>query len=221
MRKLNKTDLLALEYKNWEDAIPKGTNHPGYNSSKGRRFYYDIIANLIWVQKGLCAYTEYKLQDFDKCAAAYWQDARFSKFDFAGELDHYDPSLKQNQAWLWDNFFLIDSDVNSKKVKGSKSPKGILKPDKGDFDPHFYLEYNIDEHFFKPSPERTIQEQQDIFHDITVLGLNWQPTVERRKAYLLDKIIDVTYQKLTYDEAYGSLYQFFTAFELCKQYMLD
>jgi len=219
MRKIDKRDILATQYKKWLDNLLEDADHPKYNSSKSK-YYYDIIANLIWIQKGLCAYTEYFMQDYQQYRDANWTGGVFPEFAFAGELDHYYPHLKENRGWLWDNFFLIDADVNSKKVKGSKVPFGILKPDKIDFDPFYYLEYDISNHLFLPSNERGIDEQLDILHDLKVLGLNWQPTVERRANYLNPIINDVRYGVLTYDDAYGRLYQFFTAFELCKNYMI-
>ncbi len=220
MRKIDKTEILAVKYKEWQDNFPITESHPKYNSSAGQ-FYYDIIANLIWVQKGLCAYTEYMMQDFEKCNPANWEDNRFKQFSFAGELDHYDPTLKNNQAWLWDNFFLIDSDVNSKKVKGTKKPNSLLKPDNPGFDPSYYLEYDVSIHEFIPSRIRTFNEQSSILHDINTLGLNWQPTVERRAKYLNELINDVKYGAVTFEKSKSGLYQFFTAFELCKEYMLS
>jgi hypothetical protein len=220
MRKLDKTEILAIGYKNWQDGFLHNEPHPKYNSSAGK-FYYDIIANLIWIQKGLCAYTEFRMQDFTKCTPENWNNNTFKKFDFAGELDHYNPSLKNTQGWLWDNFFLIDSDVNSKKVKGSKKPHSLLKPDKPDFNPCFYLEYDVTSHLFRPSKIRTIDEQNLILHDINALGLNWQPTVERRAKYLNEIINDVKYGVVTFENANLNLFQFFTAFELSKNYMLN
>ena len=219
MQPLNKTQILATDYKIWQDNLTgTGTNHPAYNSSGGQ-FYYDIISNLIWIQKGLCAYTEFKLQAYAKCGAEFWNNGVFSKFTFAGELDHYDPTLKTNQGWLWDNFFLIDSDVNSKKVKGSNRPNGILKPDKVDFNPAYFLEYDMANHLFIPNRDREFAEQALIKHDIDTLGLNWQPTVERRTFYLNDIINDVKYGATTFEAAEQQLYQFFTAFKLCRNYI--
>lgn len=86
MRRLDKTDILATNYKEWLDALAEDINHPTYKSSKGK-FYYDIIANLIWIQKGLCAYTEFCMQDYDKCGVEHWTNGFFKQFEFAGELD--------------------------------------------------------------------------------------------------------------------------------------
>lgn len=218
MRKLDKTEILAVEYKNWQDSFAVNEAQPKYNSSAGK-FYYDVIANLIWIQKGLCAYTEYMMQGFEKCNPVNWNNNKFKQFTFAGGLDHYDPTLKNTQGWLWDNFFLIDSDVNSKKVKGSKKPNSLLKPDKPDFDPSYYLEYDVSIHEFIPNRTRTFEEQNLILQDINTLGLNWQPTVERRAKYLNEIINDVKYGVVTFENAYSNLIQFFTAFELSKKYM--
>jgi hypothetical protein len=219
MQPLDKTQVFAKPYKTWQDNLTAtNTNHPAYNSSKGE-FYYDIIANLIWVQKGLCAYTEYRLQAFEKCAEKFWDNGKFQKFDFAGELDHYDPTLKANQSWLWDNFFLIDADINSKKVKGNKQPNGILKPDKADFNPADFLEYEIATHLFIPSRLLQPEEQYRVLHDIDTLGLNWQPIKERREEYLNEFLLDVKYKKITFVDAMNKLTQFFTAFRLCREYL--
>ena len=219
MQPLDKTEIFATDYKQWQDnLVATGTSHPAYNSSAGK-FYYDIVSNLIWAQKGLCAYTEFKLQAFEKCGRTFWTKGTFTKFEFAGELDHYNPALKKEQGWLWDNFFLIDADVNSKKVKGSKEPKGLLKPDKKNFDPTYFLEYDMSNHIFIPNRIREFEAQRLIKHDIDTLGLNWQPTVERREFYLNEKINDVRYGVITFEEAEANLYQFFTAFKLCKNYI--
>jgi hypothetical protein len=218
MRKIDKTEILATAYKTWESNIKSGEPHPKYNSSGGR-FYYDIIANLVWVQKGLCAYTEYQMQGYGHVSPENWTDNKYPQFDFAGELDHYDPDLKTEQGWLWDNFFLIDADINSKKVKGAIKPNGLLKPDKADFDPSFYIEYDVNTHLFCPNRNRTAAEQLDIKHDIETLGLNWDPIKTRRESYLNKKIRAVKYGQQTYSETFTELYQFFTAFELSRPYM--
>jgi len=56
MRKIEKDLTLATAYKKWLDGLNKsGEEHPEYTSNG--KFYQDIVANLLWVQKGLCAYT--------------------------------------------------------------------------------------------------------------------------------------------------------------------
>jgi hypothetical protein len=218
MRKLDKTQLIATAYKNWLDALPAEQSHPPYNSSSGA-YYHDIVANLNWIQKGLCAYTEEFMQQYEHTNPTNWNNGRFRKFDCDGQLDHYNPALKANQGWLWDNFFLINGVINSKKVKGAKKPNGILKPDKPNFEPSFWLEYNIERHVFIPNRNRTIEEQEAILHDIDTLGLNWDPIKTRRQLYL-NKIIRPVKEKIkTYTEAFEELHQFFTAFILCKEYM--
>ena len=49
MQKIDKSLTLATEYKKWLDSINKKAKHPIYTSSN-HRFYYDVIANLLWVQ---------------------------------------------------------------------------------------------------------------------------------------------------------------------------
>jgi hypothetical protein len=219
MRKLDKTQLLATHYKAEIDNLPQDQPHPAYTSSAWKSYYYDIVANLNWVQKGLCAYTEVLLQDYEHTAPEKWTDGRYGRFECAGQLDHYDPDLKVAQGWLWDNFFLVDAAINSKKVKGSKKPNGILEPDKPDFDPAYWLEYNTEYHIFIPNSGRTIEEQNATLHDINTLGLNWGTVKDRRQKYLNKAMRTVIDKDKSFSDAFAELYQFFTAFELSKAYM--
>lgn len=59
MRKIDKTKILATQYKSWEE---KQDFHPSFSNKKERdQFYIDIVANLIHLQKGVCAYSEIML----------------------------------------------------------------------------------------------------------------------------------------------------------------
>jgi len=105
MRKIEKSLSLATIYKKWLDETNStGVKHPEYNSSEFR-FYKDIVANLLWVQKGLCAYTEMYLMDYDRVKPSEWKKGRFKDFDFMGQLDHYESTLKKDKGWDGLTFF--------------------------------------------------------------------------------------------------------------------
>jgi hypothetical protein len=213
MRKINKNLALATAYKSWLEKLAKdGSDHPAYNSAN-HKFYYDIVANLLWVQQGLCAYTEMYLINPADIEPKKWEKGKFSKFEFLGQLDHYNPSLKDKLGWDWDNFFMVHSDVNVKR-KGQKKGNNILKPDEAHYDPLYYLEYDFKTHNFLPNRSRDFDEQQKILEDIHILGLNFKPIIDYRKDYLKPLMDDVLLGKVTIVEARKSLQKFYTAFDM-------
>jgi hypothetical protein len=218
MKFLNKKIVFATAYKKWVDDLEnKKTNHPVYNSSNGK-YYYDIVANLLWIQEGLCAYTERRLQNHLPFHKTKWKKGKYKKFEFAGQLDHYDNSLKKEKGWLWENFFLIDSDINV-KLKRDKTPLGVLKPDLITFNPFDLLQYEITTHIFIPNSSLNFTDQIKVLKEINLLGLNFQPIIDIRREYLSPIIEDVKYHKKTFDKALSELNQFFTAFLMAKEYM--
>ena len=85
MQKIDKGQLLATNYKAWIDAInARSAAHPEYNSSKNK-YYNDIVANLLWVQRGLCAYTEMFLMDPEGVKPALWVSGSIAKIEFLGQ----------------------------------------------------------------------------------------------------------------------------------------
>ena len=210
--------MLAIAYKEWLDKIEsENRDHPGYNSSSGE-FYLDIVSNLLWIQKGLCAYTEHFLCDHSQLGPEQWKDGRYgqSKYGFLGQLEHYDESLKPAKGWLWSNFFVVDTDINAKNKK-RRPVKYALKPDADNYDPFFLLQYDIRTHHFLPNENRDISLQENILHDINVLGLNFQPIITDRREILNPLIEEVKYKRKTIEEARLSLREYFTAFEMMLQ----
>lgn len=204
---------MATKYKEWLDKIEEdGKNHPDYDSQ--HRFYIDVVANLLWIQEGLCAYTEQFLFDHTELSEDKWNKGRFGKgkFEFYGHVEHYDESLKKAKGWLWSNLFIVQADVNNKK--GTKSVKYALKPDADDYDPFFLLEYDFKEHRFLPNSNRDFDLQENILHDINVLGLNFQSLVQDRKALLNTLVEEVNLNKKTVEESRQSLREYYTAFEM-------
>lgn len=217
MQRIDKSTVLANEYKLWEENLEANqTKHPPYNSSK-HKYYHDIVANLFYCQKGLCAYSEAFL-----CPATFyqpenWQQGKYvGKAEFLGQLEHFDPELKANKAWLWDNLFMVHSDINTKQ-KGSKPVDAILKPDREGYNPFELLRYDEQEHKFYPNIEKVTDEatQQRIISMILVLGINFPPFIDLRRE-LLNKIkTGIEFGNETWQNARVS--QFPTAFEMLKK----
>lgn len=214
MRKLDKTKVLATAYKEWLNNLEQEQkNHPEYKSSN--EFYIDVVANLLWIQDGLCAYTEQFLFDPVELGEENWKEGKFGKgkFEFFGHLEHYDESLKENKGWLWSNLFIAHSDINTKR-KGSKAVRYALKPDADNYDPFYLLQYDFNSHRFLPNIDRELDEQDNILHDINVLGLNYQPVVQDRKIQLNTLIEEVRLKKKSLQEARVTLREYRTAFQM-------
>lgn len=217
MRRIDKNiPLLASVYKKWLDNLEEtNANHPEYSSQ--HKFYVDVVANLLLIQQGLCAYTEQFLFDSRELTEDYWQSGRFSKgrFDFYGHLEHYDESLKEKKGWLWSNLFVVQADINNKK--GTKSVLYALKPDDDNYDPFYLLEYNFREHRFLPNRNRDLDQQEKILHDINVLGLNFQSLIQERRLNLNPIIESINLNQNSILVARTKLREYFTAFEMCIQ----
>ena len=213
MQKINKENILALVYKEWIDKIESNNeDHPEYSSR--HEYYLDIIANLLWVQNGLCAYTEMMLFDAGELTTDKWVNGRFTeKFKFFGHLEHYDETLKKKKGYLWSNLFVAHADVNSKN-KGSRKVSYALKPDVDNYDPFYLLQYDFKNHQFFPNTDRDEDLQLNILNDINVLGLNFQPVVQQRRKKLTPLIESVRLKQRTLAEARSELYEFYTSFEM-------
>lgn len=181
MKKINKTCDLSTVYKTWEEGLETTKQpHPKYNSSKGK-FYWDIIMQLHRCQGGLCAYTEQELCDEPFFAAEKWIDEKYSENPGYegrfGDLEHFDESKKSKkeevigrQDWLWDNFFVVHSEINRRK--GTKSVDDILKPDLPDYDPFEKLEYDFETHVFLPNSNLPENDFKRVENMINTLGIN-------------------------------------------------
>ncbi len=223
MRKINKTCDLSTVYKAWEEALEAANQaHPKYNSSKGV-YYWDIVMQLHRCQEGLCAYTEQELCDEPLFAEDKWENGSYAnlpqKEGRVGQLEHFDESLKSKQSeaagkkdWLWDNFFMIDSDVNQRK--GTKPVDNILKPDSNDYDPFEKLDYDFETHVFIPNSELSDVDFERVESMIKVLGINHVYSIRRK---FLKKRLRLKY--LYNDDIHENLIQFPTAFEMIERKM--
>lgn len=226
MRRIDKSKILSKAYKTWEkDLEENNTLHPKYSHTKTREAYYlDIVMNLLNCQNGICAYTEMSLcnpKDYDE---DNWKDGKYnaSKPEKFGQLEHFDESLKSKKGkagkkdWLWDNFFMVHSDINT-IVKRSKSVDSILKPDTKKYDPFHLMKYNPTTDFFIPNDESlTIEEQKRVATVIETLGINFDIVVNKRRKYLIMNSKSLEFAYLTnYEEPEPK--EFITAHEMIKR----
>ncbi len=213
MRKIDKTKILSTNYKTWEEDIERsGNDHPNYISSATRREHYiDVVMNLLHIQEGLCAYTEMSLCSNDQFSEENWEDGNYSDRNpqILGQLDHFNPELKATKGWLWDNFFFIESDINT-KVKGKQTVDDVLKPDRLDYDENELFEYDSRNHIFIANTDLAEDLQERINVMILKLGINFDPVIDKRKEYLNDKL---KMKKFGLD---FDINQFPTAFKMCS-----
>lgn len=190
MRKIDKSTLLSTKYKAWEEALESSnTEHPEYHSN--HKYYVDVVMNLLHAQDGLCAYTEQILCDEPLYDEKHWKAGRYNGKKLAfGELEHFDPSKKVKKAWLWDNFLMIDSQVN--RLKRDKPVSYLLKPDSPTYDPFKLLAYDINEHIFIANPldkSTTETEKQEINRMLREVFQINHPTIIRKRKDKLNPIL--------------------------------
>ncbi len=189
MKKINKTQILSTKYKEWEDKFEKNNEpHQKYNST-ANIYYRDVVMNLLFCQKGLCAYTEVQLCPQDAILKTKWNDGQYGDAEksFNGELEHFDETLKSKKKeiiakkdWLWSNFFMVDSDTNNRK--GTKKVDYILKPDGADYNEFELLDYNIDTHIFVANLSLSEEKRKKINYMLNeVLGINFPNLIDKRK----------------------------------------
>lgn len=215
MRKIDKniSKVSSIEYVKWVTNLEeKGKTHP-----KSRTFYDDVIMDLYRIQEGVCAYTERFICPEELYKITNWKDGKyiipneeeFKRTDHAGELEHYNPELKENQYWLWDNFFMIDSTINSRK--SDRKVVTYLKPDLEDYSPEKYFDYDEKTHRFIPNTdiedENMVKEIQYMIDD--VLFLNHGVIKNDRRDFIND-----IQQKIKLN-LYYKIDRFFTAASWC------
>ncbi|MEL6694715.1 MAG: hypothetical protein AAFP89_00685 [Bacteroidota bacterium] len=232
MKKIDKSAQLSSKYfqqlSQWEDS---GKAHPPYKSD--HRFYEDVLMNLLHCQDGLCAYTEMILTNPDLLNHNLWEDGSYhgrnGKQSVAADIEHFDPDLKPNKGWLWENLFAVDPTIN-RKVKGIQKPDDILKPDEQKYDPHKYLYYVPDpligdtestemSHIYVPNPELPDAVKVRVQKMIKILGLNHSMVVARREEKLRYMIEYVQNGFKTFDQISSETKEFPTAIEFIKKKM--
>ncbi len=213
MRKIDKSAILSLKYKEWEEGL-EVDKHPKYASSSKNKYYHDIKMSLLYCQKGLCAYTEQLLCDTKYLDQENWDNERYTKvlssedrYAIQGDLEHFDSSLKTNNAWLWDNLFVVATHNNC-RIKGSKPIKPILKPDSPNYDPYKYLTFDSEEGIFGANRILDDAEKEDVEYMIRTLGLNCIANERKRQ---IKQWLDMRDMGMEVDA-----YRYVTAWEMTK-----
>ena len=209
--------ILSTKYKKWVDDLEKNNKkHPD-----SRTYYDDIVMELYRCQKGVCAYTERFICPSSLYKSDNWIDgnyktndeAEFNRTDHAGQLEHFDHHLKDNQYWLWSNLFMIDSTINSRK--SNKDIVYYLKPDSEDYSPEKYFEYDEETHRFIPNTDLDIEKRTEIKNMIdNVFYLNHGVILNDRRDF-----INELRTKITNKSSY-KFDRFFTATKMCLENIL-
>jgi len=217
MRKIDKSGVLSTVYKQWLDNLEQTQKSHGRYSSSKRKFYKDIVMNLYHCQKGLCAYTERRLCEDKHFDAASWSLGKYTTEtpDTEGQLDHFDPDLKKNKSWLWDNLFMVLGKANN--GKGSKIVDDILKPDTADYDPFKLLYYDYEFDLFRPNETLGPLEEQRVQYMISTLCINADYVKLHRKPFLRKIKAQIELGKMMTWEDAEEPKQFPTAFEMLRR----
>ncbi|MCB0522823.1 MAG: hypothetical protein KDD27_28015 [Saprospiraceae bacterium] len=118
-------------------------------------------------------------------------------------------------SWLWENFFMVNFEVNTAKIKGNKEVDSILKPDREGYDPIELLKYDMRLHTFHPNDEKLDEESfRKVENMINVLGINH--VVGSRKDLLNHVLRRIYTRQITWDEAMHETRQFPTALNICR-----
>ena len=173
--------MLAAVYKEWVAELDKNKKkHPRANT-----YYVDVLMNLLHCQKGVCAYTEELLCEPALLGADNWENGRFKEKSPGrlGEIDHFDPELKKDRYWEWDNLFVVLERIN--RLKGKKKVDDRFKPDSPGYHPAKYLEYDAETHRFRPHGDiKDKALKKSVERMLKVLGINYGPIHYKRRSYL-------------------------------------
>ena len=171
MKKIDKSKILSKEYFKWMEELKEEKKY-----SSSHKYIKDIKMNLLHCQNGLCAYTEEQLCDIELIDSKHWNEGIYTtKLDsqnlINGDIEHFDCTLKEKQGYLWDNLFMVNSNINC-RVKGVKSINPLLKPDSEDYDEFKYLQFDDIANRFKPNKNLSEKEKKDVLDMIETLGIN-------------------------------------------------
>jgi hypothetical protein len=185
MRRIDKSKILSTKYKKWLDKLNHDKKkHP----PKSDTYYKDVVMNLLYCQKGLCAYTEMLLCAPGLITEKNWENGRYKPKNPGrfGQLEHFNPKQKENKYWEWGNLFVIHSRVNL--LKSDQEVDDILKPDSTKYDPLELLEYKRGSHIFRPHSKITDEKLiQRIRRMICLLQLN-NETIRYERETFLEKV---------------------------------
>ncbi len=205
MRKIDKTVVLSIKYKQWVEKLSKmKKRHP----LRSERYYTDVIMNLLHCQKGVCAYTEMLICNPKRVAKSNWKHGRYikKKVEQLGSLDHFDPKFKKKTYWDWDNLFFVHSKINV--IKNAKDIEcHDMKPDVADYDPFKFLKYSFGTNLFAPLSGSDVKcETESIDKMIDILQLNHDTVVYERETFLAKyKVLDVEHLEALHTGQFAQL----------------
>jgi hypothetical protein len=220
MRKIDKSEVFCTAFnKSLEVYVQSKGKHPDYRNSNFRENYYDDVKfQLLYWQKGLCAYTEDLIDGFIwKEVSSKFINGKYKgdKIAMDGEIDHFDTSQKELNGWDLNNLFLIKKHINSSSVKGSKKTYPFMRPDFPEYSPEKYLEYDFLTHRFLPKTQLENSDLSSKIEDmIVILGLNNHTIKEHRKSYLNQLAWEISTCLKSYEEIIPD--RFITAFKMSK-----
>lgn len=219
MRAISKTIVYATAYKDWESDLGNG-KHPKYAATG---HYKSIMAELLILQDGVCAYSEKRLVEKNELEE---YKKSFVNGKFTGEikrmpidLEHFDSRLKEDFGWRWSNFFAVDSNINQKEkrieearlIKEGKSVHSLMKPDNIGYDPFSLLDYEPLSNMIISNTKLDSNKKEQVDEMIICLGLNNGSIKSSRKRY---------FAELKFRESTGEVVipdQFFTSWEIIKR----
>jgi len=207
MKKIDKSTIQSTQYKLWVENIDG--DHPEYKSSHA--FVRDIKMSLLYCQNGLCAYTEEQLCDLELLKDDCWENGKYIKdLDnedlINGDLEHFDCTVKEKQAYLWDNLFMVNSNINC-RIKGTKSVNPILKPDAPDYDPFKYLQFDDMINRFIPNISLEDEDRKSVAEMIEILGIN-------KNAFKRAKQIKDLKENIEFGEDLKEPYEYVTSWKM-------
>jgi len=210
MRKLNKTICMATEYEKW---FAQNKTKEYYSS---RYPYYDVLYELLIIQQGLCAYTEYRLVSEENLETIKngFEKGKYSnnfKPQIPAQIEHFSKENKKISGWNFENLFAVFGSINldKNKLEDKYGIDNILKPDSEDYSPEKYLLYDKDLHIFFPNSKLDIETQNRIKNMIIVLGLNNDFIKMKRSEYLKE----IEFKEVFFEEK-QTINQFFTAYSM-------
>lgn len=193
MRKINKSEnLIATQY---HTRLEQKLMAADYNQDKD--YYLDVLFNLLYCQKGLCAYSELRIIDDELIEEIKdnFVDGRNTsqKPTISVNIDHFDSTLKHTNGWLWSNLFAIDPRINmefkrvNEKIAREKYDfinYNFMKPDDDNYNPYDLLDYDIVEHSFFPKFNLADDIKEKINIALDFLGINLSFVVRERREYV-------------------------------------
>jgi hypothetical protein len=224
MKPINKTQNKATKFvADLTTHLATNSNHPDYETGKFRDiFYKDVFVALLFCQNGLCAYTEELICDVANLKETDWENGVYIgeiiPQNYDADIEHFDSTLKQTQGWLLENLFAVGVAIN-RKNKHTKPVYSFINPSLANYKPENYLSYDFSTHKFVTKTKIVIEDPvlaKQVKEMIEVLGLNYGTTRDRRARYLSEKAVDIQKGQKSFEEVRATLYQFFTAFEMCK-----